>query len=191
MLKERISAAAAYYNMYNSKGDTITSLCGNGMTFEQAEAFMEKYRNLTDIGSHGPDPSVTCNGNTPSEKILANCVAFSRYFLHDFTTKPPQGATGNGGEVVGTLAKWGFETGKEPRPYAIFSVPGSPYGHTGVVLGLDGDEMIIGEANCKLPSGGSTAPGKIQARRVTIANTANWTYAYTDGILKLDGLDGN
>lgn len=56
---------------------------------------------------------------------------------------------GDGGEVVGNMAAAGFETGSQPKVYAVFSMSSSSsYGHTGVVLGIQGDTAIVGHASC-------------------------------------------
>jgi len=180
-INRRIGYAIAIYNQFS--GDTVGTECSNGMTKEQAEAFMEVYRNLPNPLEHGV-ASTQCAGATFNQRVLANCVAFSRYFIHDFTTGNFASPTGHGGQFVANLGKIGWQTGTDVRPYAIFSHPtGSEFGHTGVVLGIDGDTIITGEAGCKM-SGDLSVPGFIGVRTYRKADTSAWTFAYTDGMLK-------
>ena len=45
-------------------------------------------------------------------------------------------------------------TGQTPKVGAIFSWNGGRYGHTGVVLGIHGDTVIVGQASCSGPGKG-------------------------------------
>lgn len=85
-----------------------------------------------------------------------NCVSFSAFFVQKFTSvgRSSRG-WGNGKDVAHNLAQTeGLPTGTEPRPYAVFSVTsgvtvcedGYLCGHTGVVVGVEGDKVITVEA---------------------------------------------
>jgi len=84
--------------------------------------------------------------------------------------------------VVANLIKRGFiDGGNNPRPYAIFSTSATEgaAGHTGLVLGIEGDELIIFEEICgqKLFKDGNSNAG-IKRRKISIAEEKNYTYAY-------------
>lgn len=85
-----------------------------------------------------------------------NCVSFSAFFVQKFTSvgRVSRG-WGNGKDVANNLAQTeGLPTGTEPRPYAVFSTTngvtvcddGYICGHTGVVVGVEGDKVITVEA---------------------------------------------
>ncbi|UJW28869.1 phage tail tip lysozyme [Saccharothrix sp. AJ9571] len=76
-----------------------------------------------------------------------NCVSFSTYFVNKYTTFQSYPA-GNGIRTAHTIAEQtGIVTSSTPTPYSIGSGPGSgPAGHTLVVLGVQGDTLILGEA---------------------------------------------
>ena len=162
------------------------SLPAGGMTLEQAEEFMQEYKNL-------PSPQVDDPWNIKANDFpdpgdcgasLANCVEFSLYFIHRYTTAEGIDGLPDGRNVVGRLLEEGFKDGgKIPKPYAIFSKGSSvAEGHTGVVLGIDeaNNKIIIGEAGC------GASVDWIGAHEY---NLSDWTntgvvYAYTDGLLK-------
>ena len=84
----------------------------------------------------------------------ANCVTFSYFFNHKFTDLPASPGDGNGEDIVGSLRSKGAKTGTTPKLYATFSWDNDTYGHTGIVLGISGDQVIVGHASC-----GSGSPG--------------------------------
>ena len=168
------------------------SLVSGGMTLEQAKTFMEKYRSITprkypnkDFKKwHIPDTN-SCTSD------LENCVAFSSWFIYEYTTATNLDLP-NGGQVVSYLlqSNQGFtDGGHTPKPYAVFSTSSgstncgnTKCGHTGVVLGIDekNDKIIIGEAGC------SAGFDFTQAKEKKLSDFAskNYTYAYTDNIRK-------
>ncbi len=158
---------------------------GDGMTLEQAQAFMEIYRGADhaewDVWSCG------CAGG-----CLVNCVSFAIYFVNRYTNAHVEGATGNGADVASYMINTlGFtDGGHVPKPYAVFSRAGGsmlcdgvPCGHTGVVLGIDQtkDEIIIGEAGCGDPDFTGA-----HVYSLSEWSTTNFTYAYSDAVLKGD-----
>jgi len=99
-----------------------SELVSGGMTLEQAEAFMEAYKSL-------PNPPSSEGGTLFSDYDiynagcvgggLANCVAFSNYFINRYTTGTWGG--GSGRSVVDNLIANGFtDGGSTPRAYAVF-----------------------------------------------------------------------
>ncbi|MCT9105253.1 phage tail tip lysozyme [Streptomyces mirabilis] len=129
-----------------SKGGTSVSLKDGGMTQEEAQALVDLFNKeggkfLDDRYGPGGGPG-SCNGNH-----AMNCVSFSTYFVNKYTTFQTYPA-GDGKETAYTIAR---ETGKQmsstPTAYSVGSGPGyGPAGHTLVVLGVQGDKVILGEA---------------------------------------------
>lgn len=117
-----------------------------GMTKEEAQALIDLYNQEGDAfldKRYGPGGGPgSCDDNH-----AMNCVSFSTYFVNKYTTfqqYPP----GNGIETAGAIASMtGKELSSTPTPYSVGSGPGSgAAGHTLVVLGVNGDEVIVGEA---------------------------------------------
>lgn len=124
-----------------------SGLKDGGMTLEEAKAFMQVYIDSPDsinyIGGAGGGAPVS-----RPDGPLANCTAFSNYFINKYTTK--NNFSGSG---------WNLVTGyflpnnpdvpsgvNAPEVYAVFSTPKSA-NHTGVILGIDVDAgtMIVGD----------------------------------------------
>lgn len=172
---------------------SIDNPCGNssgngtipegGMTQEQANAHMEVYANL-DMAYWG-SANIPLNQGC-KDGDLSNCVAYSHYFLARYTSCT-QSFLGNGKDIVAAAAETcGLQTGDTPRPYAVFSTTGpSVYGHTGVVLGIDGDTLILGEAGCSTPASWTGAHPMSLAKMERAYGVA--TFVYTDSILNLRG----
>lgn len=166
-------------------------LVSGGMNLEQAQEFMQTYLKI-DQGDPSGDRQYTA-GYQVCQSLTDNCVTFSAYFVNKYTSL--NAANVNGGVVVETMQSKNpdMPIGREPRPYAVFSVKkgvtlcegGIPCGHTGIVLGVNKEEntIIIGEAAwCK--------PGFTGAH---VYNLSAWTdtayvYAYTDDYIKKDQL---
>ncbi len=78
-------------------------------------------------------------------------MVLTAFFMTAFTdlSAPSSGGWGNGGMVVDNQIAMGADHGTEPRPFAIFAHSsgvtkcegGVICGHTGVVLGIDGDKL--------------------------------------------------
>jgi hypothetical protein len=176
------AAQAVVDAIYNDAAATICTLVSGGMTKSEADTFMSTYK-YTDPGTWDLR-ACGCSGN-----CIANCVSFSTYFINRYSTQQVPGATGDGRDVAWTMATWwSLPTGNIPRAYAIFSDTngslrdeyGIPYGHTGVVLGIDeaNNQIIIGEAACN-------QPGFTGAHVYLLSDwtAPNFIYAYTDSIL--------
>lgn len=174
-----------------SAGGSCSSggLTSGGMTMDQAQTFMEIYKTSPDSKNYLNDGAyASCPGGGG---VLANCTAFSTYFINKYTTlKGYTGAVkvGDGQELAGLVASRNPEmaTGTEPKVYAIFSisaaVTGGDNGHTGVVLGIDTTKGIVitGEASC---SHGLDWVGP-KTHTLQEIKDEGWTFAYTDGYLK-------
>lgn len=183
----------------DSDNGTTASTCSDtglktgGLTYDEAAEMMEEYRQLaiqTDGKSSIEVNNRTFTGYTGcTGGLLSNCVAFSRYFIYKYVNAPEgaySASSGNGEDIVGFLKDNGFKTGKEPRPYAIFSWSNSGAGHTGVVLGvIDSNTFITGEASCSHDN--SKVEDKhgygIGAFERSLDDGNDWTFAYTDGMI--------
>jgi hypothetical protein len=132
---------------------TPTTITEGGLTEEQAKTLVINYG--TDAGGSSTK-AVLAGPGTPSSGcaggLLSNCTSFSAFFINKFTSDKFQG--GNGNEVVDNLAASGVPTGSTPKVYAVFSVGDSGNGHTGVILGIHGNTVIVGEASCSSPGSG-------------------------------------
>lgn len=122
------------------------ALANGGMTQAQAQALVDLYNQTGNAfldaryGQYGGPGS--CGDNHAE-----NCVSFSVYFLNKYTSfqqYPP----GNGIDTARSLSKMsGLPLTSTPAAYSIGSGPGSGSdGHTLVVLGVNGDQVIVGEA---------------------------------------------
>ena len=161
-----------------------------GLTLAEAKKWMETYRQEASkkkTGSYMFKSAYVldagCGGGT-----LNNCVAFSQWFLNKYTSIGPKWAnTVNGNKMVSHLkATKGLKTGNEPRPYAIFST--GTYNHTGVVMGVTNNSVVVCEASC---SNGYTSywPGCSEWLMDT-TKSKSMTYAYTDDIMNNTGGGG-
>lgn len=120
------------------------SIAEGGLTEQQAKQFVMNYG-----ANRGGDSAKYTYGNWDNcNGGGSNCVTFSQFFLNKFTSEGQLHTMGNGEAVVGNLSKKGVPTGKTPRVYAVFSWDNGGYGHTGVVLGVRGDTVIVGHASC-------------------------------------------
>ncbi|MEV0443618.1 phage tail tip lysozyme [Streptomyces spectabilis] len=166
-----------------SKGGSSVSLKDGGMTQEEAQALVDLFNKeggkFLD-GRYGPDGgpgSCKRNGNH-----AMNCVSFSTYFVNKYTTFQTYPA-GDGKETAYTIAR---ETGKQmssaPTAYSVGSGPGSgPVGHTLVVLGVQGDKVILGEA------GYCAYMGRVRVDSAARMAAAGWKFVdMSDSMLPSD-----
>ena len=195
---KRKNFASSFYDKYGNlaasgsdyiPGSECGGLVSGGMTLKEAKAFMNEYKSLEPKdwpeGTSGTKYNI--NGTTCSGGSLANCVAFSQYFINRYTSKKIT-HPGNGESVVGQLIGLGFtDGGHTPRVYSVFSKSGGTYGHTGVVLGInkEKDEIIIGEAGC----GESFDWIDARSYSLSVFSGDSYTYAYTDSTPTEDSND--
>jgi len=133
------------------KMDTVkVSLKSGGMSFEEAEELMNLYNLEGDSFLDGRYGEFGGPGSCGTNHAM-NCVSFSTYFLNKYTSFQHY-PMANGARMAKNVAT---QTDKPllsvPTVYSIGSGPGSSSdGHTLVVLGIDGDSLIVGEAGyCK------------------------------------------
>ncbi|MGW5927728.1 phage tail tip lysozyme [Streptomyces anulatus] len=129
-----------------STGGSSVSLRDGGMTQQEAQALVDLFNReggkfLDDRYGPGGGPG-SCNGNH-----AMNCVSFSTYFVNKYTTFQTY-PVGDGKETAYAIAREsGQQMSSTPTAYSVGSGPGyGPAGHTLVVLGVQGDKVILGEA---------------------------------------------
>lgn len=163
---------------------------------DQAQKFMQAYLKLQNNTGYASGYVTEWDIYAACSPALANCVAFSQYFVNRYTKYYNQNHflhTVNGAQTVGNFladaGNNGFtDGGTVPKPYAIFSVAGASFGgagHTGVVLGVDetAGTVIIGEAGCNQPE--FTGAHEYPLAQWT---DGSHTYAYTDGQVLTDAI---
>lgn len=154
---EAISHLAGGGACENSTG-FAGGLTEGGMTEEEAASMMALYIEegdayLDDYFGVGAGPG-TCQRGEYAGRHGVNCVSFSWYFLTKYTSYDGGYARGHGIETANSMSSvTGIETTDVPTPYSIFSTTaGVPEGHTGVVLRVEEDRFMIGEAGyCRTP----------------------------------------
>ena len=142
---------SAILDSCGTQGENV-GLTNGGMTQEAGQALVDLYNEEGDQvlrdKFHGGGPG-QCNGS-----YIENCVSFSWYFIVKYTSYKGGYAPGNGVAVAGSMAGlMGKQTTNTPTPYSVFSHGNtSAAGHTGVVLAVEGDRILIGEAAyCQFP----------------------------------------
>lgn len=155
-LQERIDSAQKYFDMFASGSGCGETIQDGGLTEEQAKKLMIEYGRNTNnesviaMNSGSGRPGAGCRGGP-----LSNCVSFTAFFVNKFTNLDYGG--GNGNQVVSRLQSKGAKTGSTPKPFAVFSNGlNTAAGHTGIILGIEGDKLIVGHASCSHPG---TGPG--------------------------------
>lgn len=159
---------------------------------EADKAVMTEYRSLWNnnpLAESKYHINVGCNGHH-----INNCPSFVRYFVNKYTTKTWTGATGNGRDVAGNIAKaYNLDTSNTPSAYSVFSVAEgitmcgfTPCGHTGIVLGVDTSrgKVIIGEAGC----GSGLDFIKAKEKDLSKFTSGKYTFTNLNDILKTGGL---
>ncbi|WP_181273683.1 phage tail tip lysozyme [Brevibacterium oceani] len=165
-------------NCEEEEGGGSATLTEGGMSLEDAEALMELYNKEGDevlqskFNGGGPGK---CNGS-----YIENCVSFSWYFVTKYTSYTGGYAPGNGKDVAASMASaMGKKTSDTPTPYSVFShANSSAAGHTGIVLGVEGDRILIGEAAY------CAWPGRARWVEASEWKNAGWTFTDVSDILK-------
>ncbi len=124
---------------------------------------------------------------------LSNCVAFTQFFLKKFTKAPA--VNGNGEDIVKNLEAQGVPTGTEPRPLSVFSFSykSEPYGHTGIIMGINQQgQYIVAQAGCSTNAAGkgnglygSGAAGIVVSDNIgtaTLGGNNTLKYAYLQNV---------
>lgn len=177
--------------------ESEVGLVEGGMTYEQAVKFMQSYvdeaskQKPGDYGAGSPNGTVIGPGWVSdagcSGGALNNCVAFSQWFVNNYTTAGLTFGTNHGKGYVDTMISGGFtDGGTTPRAYAVFSTGFEDlYGHTGVVLGINKEknEIYIGEAGCRIGYNVEQGWPGVHVEDLGEYTGGAYRYAYTDGKL--------
>ncbi len=117
-----------------------------GLTESQAQALVDYYKSNAVDKDYWYLPADT----------KWNCVSISAFFTQKFTSAGRQDIAWGNGKDTATVIKnrFNLESGREPKPFSIFSVTagktmcddGYLCGHTGVVLSVEGDDVMVIEA---------------------------------------------
>lgn len=132
----------------DNPGQNPGPLTDGGMSMEQAKQLTELYNNGDGdkvLGQQFP------GGGGPAKcgsSWVKNCTSFSWYFVYKYTSWNKGYRRGDGRLVAGNVASGlGRSVSRTPKAYSIFSHGNSSAsGHTGVVLAVQGDKILIGEA---------------------------------------------
>ncbi|MBQ1298362.1 hypothetical protein IIY24_00785, partial [Candidatus Saccharibacteria bacterium] len=121
-----------------------TKIVSGGLTDEQAQKIADYYNSSAVNASEW--------GFYAGTKL--NCVAFSQFFVGQFTTRGRGGSWPDGGNVAHRVAEeTGLPEGTELKPFSVFSVTPYSHGytqHTGIVVAVNGDEITTIEAAWQL-----------------------------------------
>lgn len=173
-----------------STGGGLGGLVEGGMTVEQAEEFMRAYENSDGFALYHKHYCTMVYSRSDGRSVLGNCVAVVAYFIQNFTNLPHTPL--NGGGVVaendgGNLVNAGWTPGgNQPRPYAVFSNYIWGTGHTGLVLGVTSNEIIVFEEGCDhyLNKDGDTWAG-VNTYPLSEVTNGEWDFVYPpEGSLK-------
>ena len=140
-----------------SGGIVSATLTDGGLDLSAAQAIADTYNNvdgkavLNDLVAQGTGAPGTCNSSPFYGDITVNCVSLSNYFIYKYTTVDYY-INGNGRETAGELSRdTGIPMTNTPVAYSVasgrFTNPGSSAaGHTFIVVGVEGDDVIAIEA---------------------------------------------
>lgn len=175
--------ASIFNNCETEEDGTQAGLVDGGMNEEQAQQLIDLYNEegdkfLDERYGNGGGPG-SCGDNH-----AMNCVSFSTYFMNKYTSFQ-QYAPGHGIDTAGSIASM---TGKQlqdnPVPYSVGSGPGSgSAGHTLVVLGVDGDRVILGEA------GYCSFMGRVRVDSAARMKAAGWKFVDVSDLVGEGGSD--
>lgn len=145
-----------------------------GLTLDEAKELMEVFRAEGESFLQGRYPGGSGPGDCGYGKA-DNCVGFSTYWVNKFTSFQKY-ALGNGIDTAGSMARMmGKETTRVPSVYSVASGPGPyPRGHTMIILGIEGDHAIVGEAACGTNHAGTRAFTK------PLSELTNGPWVFTD-----------
>lgn len=158
--QERIDSAKNFLETYgggSTTGGGDCSLGEGGLTEEQAKQFMINFGKNTDGFSAAQTAGLwdMCSpGNNGS-----NCVSFAYFFNNTFTDMDVRTNDGNGEAIVGSIRARGANGGTEPKVFSTFSWDNGGYGHVAIILGIHGDNVIVGHASCTRGGNGISGAG--------------------------------
>lgn len=186
MLSGMIASGASTVSLLNQKCDDSAAAGGVG-SLQDGGVAMEEARKITELYNREGDQvlGAAFNGGGPGKcggSYIQNCVSFSWYFIVKYTSYDKGYAPGNGVDTARSVAsKMGTQTSKTPKAYSVFSnAVGSSEGHTGVVLGVEGERLIIGEASY------CDHPGRVRWVEPGEWKSQNWEFVDMSGLVNKD-----
>lgn len=209
-IKERVADAKTILANFSNKASPSGEGCGTGTlggvsNLDDAVAWAKKYvsdtkeeyKDTLDVSgtelSNGENPKFVYNFGHGSGSYCWNaadcgqCVALTGWFVTTQTTDK-EFLYENGGAIVDRYEAAGLPTGREPKPFSIFSAKSSAAGHTGVVLGvLENGDVITAEANWDSNGSVGVWRGDIKKRFAG----KDLKFAYFDDRLSGDALKAN
>ena len=171
----------------NKKEEEDAKEIEDGGSSSDAEAIMNRYRSIQprNVSQNPSLKQFNINSTNSCTSDLENCVAFVKWYIHNYTSSRPT-SIGNGSQVVNTLInKYGWKNGGHtPKVGAVFSTASGrtmcglvKCGHTGVVLAINNDTVYIGEAGCSQPFSWTG----VHPKTISAMSSKSYTYAYPPG----------
>ncbi len=164
------------YNIgYSTSGSTIDNLNSDaghfyrlkGVDYDQSDSCLERCKDTGGFSDGGltEEEAQMLADYYNSDKVSAdewglpfgktNCVSFSMWFVQALTSIGKNGDISDNGNGVAHLTALvgNLEEGNDARPYSVWSVTEGitmcgnvPCGHTGIIVGVNGDDIITVEA---------------------------------------------
>ena len=160
-----------------------------GLNRSQAQAIADYY-NSSEVRIS--DWNLSATGSTKR-----NCTSFSYFFVQRFTSIGHTSYSmflpgGDGGDVAHNLSvNKALPSGDAPRPFSVFSVRGSSseYGHTGIVVGVEGDNIITVEA--AYSNNGPGRDGYVSTRPLSYFRNVTYgnPFTYLENIINLSDIN--
>jgi hypothetical protein len=172
-------------SIFGNCDDGTTSRSGGlvdgGMDEHEAQQLVDLYNEEGDkfldekYGSGGGPGS--CGDNH-----AMNCVSLSVYFMNKYTSFQEY-PTGDGIQTAHSIASMtGKQVSSTPTAYSVGSGPGSgSAGHTLVVLGVEGDRVIVGEA------GYCAFMGRVRVDSADRMKAEGWVFVDVSDLIAKDG----
>lgn len=163
-----IPQSSSYYN--GSDPSTYTKINDSAVSADTT-----KLNELVSSTMNRSLASGACFGG----RYCGQCTALSGWFIMTFTSydlKQNAGVSGDGANVVNNLSVANsLSVSSTPTPWSIFSYSDGGAGHVGIVMGVDGDNIITLENNL----GPRTDKNRLAIRKYN-PKTTGYTYSYVD-----------
>lgn len=164
-------------------GDTGPCTDDGFQTLEDAKKAIIDVANSPSTDFRKYNVQVGCAGG-----LKQNCSSFSTYFANRYYKMKGQATQRNGNKQAESIAAQGLKTGRKPKAFAVWSqnysdcgiyTSGPPYGHTGVILGINRSkgEVFIGQAACNLFVAKAS---KVDLK--CLEKSSKFTYVYPNGL---------
>ncbi|MBQ6511020.1 CHAP domain-containing protein [Candidatus Saccharibacteria bacterium] len=160
-----IPQSSDYYN--GSNPNTYTKITDSAVSADTT-----KLNGLVSSTMNRSLAGGSCFGGT----YCGQCTALSGWFIMTFTSydlKKNASVSGNGADVVNNLSVANnLSISTTPTPWSIFSYSDGGAGHVGIVIGVEGDNIITLENNL-------ARDNRLAIRKYN-PSTSGYTYSYVD-----------